>query len=164
MKSLEKVPGVSAVVKNSDNRYFLSGDQKDRIKIDYFINQENGHIFANVIFGSKAQGPPNHAHGGAISAVLDEAMGVATWLNGYPSMTIKLIVNFTNALPLHIETTVETWIDKIEDKKIKVMGKITENNRKVFAKSEGLFLIQPRKRFKEFGDIPEELFQYKHKK
>lgn len=160
-KYLEKVSGISTAVKNSDNLSFLADDQKDRIEIEYFINKKNGHVFAKVIFGRKAQGPPNHAHGGAIAAVLDEAMGVATWLNGHPSMTIKLTVEFVNALPLDIETIVETWIDKIDGKKIKVIGKIKENNGKIFAKSEGLFLKQSAKQLKKFGDVPEKLIQYK---
>lgn len=63
--------------------FFVSGDaDDDRLRVAYFRRNEDDALLATVWFGSKAEGPPHHAHGGSIAAVLDEAMGASAWICG----------------------------------------------------------------------------------
>ena len=139
------------------NKYvsaFISGAETDRIKIQYFFDAHNNHFYARVIFGKQAQGPPGHAHGGAVAAVLDEAMGGASWLNGYTAMTVKLEINYHKSLPLETECFVETWVNKSLKNKIYICGKIVSAEGIVFAESTGLFIEKSIAHFKSMGEIP----------
>ena len=48
--------------------------------IHYFRTGPDRSLRAKVLFGPGTQGPPGHAHGGSMAAVLDEAMGGAAWM------------------------------------------------------------------------------------
>jgi len=138
---------------------FVSTDSAGRIKIQYYFNNASGHFYARVYFGKKAQGPPGHVHGGAVSSVLDEAMGAAAWMNGYTAMTAKLEINFFKALKLGEEFFVEAWVEKPYDNKIELKGKIISNNNKVFAESTGLFILKSKDYFLAMGEMPQEMFK-----
>lgn len=138
---------------------FVSGDQQDRIKVEYYFNRENGHFYAKVIFGNGTEGPPNHAHGGAIASVLDEAMGAVAWLNSYPTMTVRLTVDFLKPIKLESEVLVETWVDLLSGKKVLVKGKMTGAYKTLYAKSEGIFIIQTKERFQEMGNLPDDFIK-----
>jgi hypothetical protein len=61
---------------------FVSGDQTgNRFRMSYFRNQDQD-LVARVWFGPVTEGPPGHAHGGSIAAVLDEVLGLAAWAAG----------------------------------------------------------------------------------
>lgn len=61
------------------NRQFLQGHPD--LRLAYYRNlekDERGHhvLLGRAFFGSAGcEGPPGHAHGGSMAAVLDEAMG-----------------------------------------------------------------------------------------
>lgn len=134
---------------------FVSGTETDRIKIQYYFNKETSRFYGRVLFGEKAQGPPGHAHGGAVAAVLDEAMGGASWLNGYKTMTAQLEINYFKALPLGTECYIETRVEKKVKNKIHICGKIVSKEGTVFAESRGLFIEKSFAHFKSMGNIPD---------
>ncbi|MDW7679168.1 MAG: PaaI family thioesterase [bacterium] len=140
-------------------RSFVSGDQQDSIKVEYYFNRENSHFYAKVLFGNGAEGPPNHAHGGAIASVFDEAMGAVAWLNSFPAMTVRLAVDFHKPVKLESEVLVETWVDQLSGKKVWVKGKMTGIDKTVYAESEGVFVMQTKERFQEMGDLPDDFFE-----
>ena len=78
-------------------RSFVTTESKDRIESTYYFDDVENIFYAEITFGELAQGPPHHAHGGAISSVLDEAMGAAAWLNNFKVVTAKLEVEFFEA-------------------------------------------------------------------
>jgi acyl-coenzyme A thioesterase PaaI-like protein len=77
-------------------RSFVSGDaaSADRTRVQYFRNPENNHLHASVWFGPHTEGPPESVHGGAIAAVLDEAMGAVCWMNGHPVVGARITINY----------------------------------------------------------------------
>ncbi len=137
---------------------FVSDAEVDRIKIKYYFDKGSHRFYARVVFGRKAQGPPGHAHGGAVAAVLDEAMGGVSWLNGYTAMTAKLEIDYHNALPLESENYVEAWVENVLKNKIQIYGKIVSKEGTVFAESKGLFIEKSIAHFKSMGKIPETFF------
>lgn len=140
-------------------RSFVSDGEEERIKIDYFFIPEDGRISAAVIFGPLAQGPPNHAHGGATASVLDESMGAVAWLNGFPVMTVRITIDFLKAVKLNTEMNVTAWIDRTEENKVWLKSKITDQKGTVFVKAKGLFLKLPKEKFQQMGSIPDEFFE-----
>lgn len=142
---------------------FVSGDpDSGRLRIAYFIHEEEQRLYAKAWFGKGAQGPPGYAHGGSISAVLDEAMGIAAWIDGHPALAASLNVQFKKSVPLGTDCTVCTWVEETDGRKITVRGRImhpvTEED---FAHSEGLFITQPMERFGDFGALRGEVLAAK---
>lgn len=103
---------------------FVSGDPEgERFRVRYYRDAEL-HLHARIWFGPETEGPPGHAHGGSVAAVMDEALGLAAWAAGYPIVVGNLNVSFRNLLPLQKVVTVESRVISAEGRKIMVHGKI----------------------------------------
>jgi acyl-coenzyme A thioesterase PaaI-like protein len=137
---------------------FVSGEQQDRIKVEYYFNHKNGHFYAKVFFGDNVQGPPNHVHGGAIASVLDEAMGGAAWMSGYPAVTIQLKVSFHESIKLRSEVLIDAWVDKVKGKMVWVNSRLNKIDGILYAEAVGTFFLLSKEQFKEMGNIPDEFF------
>ena len=131
---------------------FVGGDNSSkRLMVKYFIRKSDKRFFAKVFFGKLAQGPPSHAHGGSMAAVLDEAMGLAAWAANYSAVAAKITIEYVAMLPLNTVTIVETWVDKTEGRKIWMKGEIKNEEGKVFSKGEGLYVSLPIEKFGNEG-------------
>ena len=64
------------------------------------------------------QGAPGLAHGGVISAAVDEGMGYLLWLVGGPAVTARLEVDFRRPVPVGSRLEMDARIDRQEDRKI----------------------------------------------
>lgn len=64
------------------------------------------------------QGAPGLAHGGVISAAVDEGMGYLLWLVGAPAVTARLEVDFRRPVPVGSQLELEARIDDRSDRKI----------------------------------------------
>ena len=123
---------------------FVSGDPEgERFRVRYYRDGEK-HLHARIWFGPETEGPPGHAHGGSVAAVMDEALGLAAWAAGYPIVVGNLNVSFRNLLPLQKVVTVESRVISAEGRKIMVHGKIFcgETN---YAEAECLCITIPGK-------------------
>lgn len=128
---------------------FVDGDpQGNRLRIRQFVRESDSRYFAKVWFGPDAEGPPNHAHGGSMAAILDHAMGVGAWASGHPVVAAKIIIDFRRKLPLGLVVTAEAWVDGTEGKKVHTAGRLYANNPdEPFATGEGLFVRQKMEAF-----------------
>lgn len=103
---------------------FVSGDPDgNRFRARYYRDAES-HLHARIWFGPETEGPPGHAHGGSIAAVMDEALGLAAWAAGYPIVVGNLNVSFKSMLPLQKVVTVESRVVSAEGRKVMVHGRI----------------------------------------
>jgi len=141
-----------------DKPSFVIGDlSKDRLAVKYFIRKSDKRFFGKVYFGQEAQGPPDHAHGGSMAAVLDEAMGFAAWISGQTVVAAKITVEYFKMLPTGSVVTVEAWVESVKGRKVTTKGKIYAGE-KVFSSSEGLFINIPAEKF---GDASHYLYKVK---
>src|SRR5512145_1574903 len=105
-----------------DSLRFVSGDPTgERFRVRYYRDHE-AQLIARIWFGPETEGPPGHAHGGSIAAVLDEVLGLAAWAAGYAIVVGNLNVSFRNLLPLLQVVTVETRVVSAQGRKIMVHG------------------------------------------
>lgn len=103
---------------------FVSGDQTgNRFRMQYFRDGER-HLVARVWFGPVTEGPPGHAHGGSIAAVLDEVLGLAAWAAGHQVVVGNLSINFRNLLPIQTVVQVNTRLVSVQGRKITVHGEV----------------------------------------
>ena len=126
-------------------RSFVSGAAAatDRTRVDYFRDPHNDHLHAKVWFGPHTEGPPESVHGGAIAAVLDEAMGAVCWMNGHPVVGARITINYRHMTPLGFSGHVESWIEQIERRKIFIKSRLSDVNGRVHADGEALFIELP---------------------
>ncbi len=117
-------------------RFVSAEPEGNRYRVRYFKNPA-GELRARVWFGPETEGPPGHAHGGAMAAVLDEVLGLAAWTAGYPVVVGNLNVSFRNPLPLGEVVTVASQVTTVEGRKITVLGRICAGEL-VFAEAECL--------------------------
>lgn len=133
-------------------RSFVSGHAEgEAIRIHYFLRESDKALTAKVWFGWDAEGPPGHAHGGSMAAVLDECMGFCCWVNGHPVVAATITINFRKSLPLHHVYLAEAKITGLDGTKVYAEGKILDPaSGTVFSDGTGLFIIQPLERFGKF--------------
>ena len=120
---------------------FVSGDRTgDRFRMKYFRDQDK-NLVARVWFGPVTEGPPDHAHGGSIAAVLDEVLGLAAWADGNNVVVGNLNVNFRQLLPILKVVQVKTKIISVKGRKIMVHGEVCSLDGTTYATGECLCII-----------------------
>ena len=120
---------------------FVSGSAaRDRTRVEYFRKADSDHLYACVWFGPTSEGPPDSVHGGAIAAVLDEAMGAVCWMNQHPVVGARITINYRHMVPLGFSGRVESWIDHIERRKCFITSRLSDEAGKIYAEGEGLFI------------------------
>lgn len=129
---------------------FVSSDAPgDRLRVAYFESKTPPRLVGRAWFGPGAEGPPGHAHGGSIAAVLDEAMGAAVWLEGRVVVAVRLLTEFRRMLPLGTDGRLEAWVTGGERRKIEARGRLTGDDGTLYAEAEGLFVEVDRTRFRD---------------
>lgn len=123
---------------------FVSGEPDgNRYRVCYYRDRQE-RLRARIWFGPETEGPPGHAHGGSMAAVLDEVLGLAAWAAGYPVVVGNLNVSFRNLLPLEQVVTVESAVLSAEGRKVMVHGRICDGET-VFAEAQCLCITIPDK-------------------
>jgi acyl-coenzyme A thioesterase PaaI-like protein len=134
---------------------FVTGNQsEDRIKIRYFYDEDEKAVWAHVRFGFYAQGPPGHAHGGSVAAVLDEAMGLTAWQSDLSVVAAELSVRFRSPTPLYEEHVIHAWLDEVDGPMARIRSTIASASdpEKVFAQGKGRFVDIGREKFQELAN------------
>jgi acyl-coenzyme A thioesterase PaaI-like protein len=117
---------------------FVSGDQTgNRFRMNYFRDTEQ-NLVARVWFGPVTEGPPEHAHGGSIAAVLDEVLGLAAWAAGHRIVVGNLNISFRQLLPIKTVVQVNTRIVSVQGRKVMVHGDVVSPDGTLYASGEAL--------------------------
>lgn len=121
---------------------FVCGtDNPHSIGLTWFL--ENGVLTSEFTLNEAQQGPPNHAHGGASAAILDEAMGLVVWAAGHKVAAVNLNINYHKPLPLNQKIIVEARIAKIEERKIISEGEIRLPDSTISVSGSGIYVPAP---------------------
>ncbi len=150
LESYQPDPGWEELIAGDSFGYqpmFVSGDPlSDRIRVRYFVHSEDHRLMGKVWFGPGSQGPPGHAHGGSISALLDEAMGFAAWVAGNMVLAAKLTINFRAMVPVDSVASCEAWIENIDGRKITTRSRLFSADGTTCSDGTALFLkLSPEK-------------------
>lgn len=121
-------------------RSFISGTDSPLFVIEHRIGTTNPHVLlSRVTFKPKAEGPPNHVHGGASAALIDESMGIAVWHNQFVCLTQNLDLTYLRALPLTTVAYMWNEISKISEKTIEVHCTIFDEKKTPYVSAQGVF-------------------------
>lgn len=141
MKTINQIESMTPFDMHLFTESFVSGAQQNNIEIQYFKDSKDDQSFyARVRFLEGAQGRPGIVHGGAIAAVFDECMGAITLNNNQPAYTASLKIDYISPLTVEAIFYVESHLLKTEKRKTFITGQIFDENQKLFAKSEGLYI------------------------
>lgn len=122
-------------------RPFVSADpDPERFRVRYYTDPL-GNLAARAWFGPHCEGPPGHAHGGSVAAVLDEAMGGNCWVQGHAVLAGTLTIKYRRPLPLGSVVTVRTAVDRVEGRKVFAVGRLLDASGAVVAEGEGTFIV-----------------------
>ena len=119
-------------------RSFVSSDDGDRIRVRYYAGA--GRTWARAWFGPGAEGPPGHAHGGALAALLDEAMGMAALAAGRVVVAGRIEVDFRDMVPLGEVVTAEVALGEAVGKKTPVRAVLHGPDGEPACEATGLFV------------------------
>lgn len=120
---------------------FVSGDPEgDRLRLKYYHDPDENRIIAQTWFGPRAEGPPKHAHGGSMAAVLDEVMGVAGLFAGHTVVAGTVSFNFLKMIPLGSVASAIAWVETVDGKKVHTRGELVGADGTRYADSKGLFV------------------------
>lgn len=134
------------------HRGYVSGEPEGRrLRVQYFLRDSDKALVGKAWFGPGTQGPPGHAHGGSMAALLDEVMGAAAWMAGHQVLAAGIKVDFRAMLPLLTVVRLEGLVMEVNGRKVSMQGRLMDEAGKVFAESEGTFLKFTRRQFDGFG-------------
>lgn len=124
-------------------RCFVEHARSCRLSVRYFQRAQDGGLLARALFGPGAEGAPGQAHGGSISATLDEALGAAAWWKGYAVITLRLTVRYRRPVPLGTEAVIEPEVYRADQRRVFVRGALTGTDGRAYAEAEGVFMRLP---------------------
>ena len=123
--------------------FVSGGPSTHRLRVAYFRREGDKRLVGRAWFGPDTQGPPGHAHGGAVSAVMDEALGAAAWAEGHHIVVARLCVDFRAMVPLGTDAAFEAWVETVEGRKVTTRGRLTAPDGSVLAEGEALCVGLP---------------------
>lgn len=123
---------------------FVCGhDNPHSIGLTWYVD-DDGIMTSEFTLNEAQQGPPNHAHGGASAAILDEAMGLVVWAAGHKVAAVNIEVNYHKPLPLHKPLTLEAKITQMDERKIFSVGEIRLADSTVAVSGRGIYVVAPK--------------------
>src|SRR5512142_271164 len=121
-------------------RSFISGDGLPRVSADYRFCAAERKVRGIVEFGTRAEGMPGFVHGGAISGVFDEALGLLSWYLGVPVVTRELVVRYRTFIPVCCSVQIEGELRAPEDWFVNGSGVLKSADRTVHASAQASFV------------------------
>jgi acyl-coenzyme A thioesterase PaaI-like protein len=118
-------------------------------------DHEDKVIRGEVTFGNAYEGAPGCAHGGYVSAIFDEALGMACIFSDAPGMTGTLTIRYRKPTPIHVPLRIEARIDGVDGRKIHASGELWAGEVMV-AESSGVFISIDRGKFEQLRQAQRE--------
>lgn len=107
------------------------------------FSADHGLVIVTLTVGAQMEGPRGYAHGGALAALVDEAMGAAGWLAGYRCLTVHLETDFRRPVALGTAIRVRAWVERSEARKVMARGEILLPDETVAVEGSGIFALAP---------------------
>ncbi|HVA43866.1 MAG TPA: hypothetical protein VNF50_10315 [Acidimicrobiales bacterium] len=109
---------------------------------DLHLRTDGEAVVGRVYCGPAYMGPPGLVHGGVVSAILDQVLGMGAVVAGSPGFTGTLTIRYRQGTPIATELGLEARLLSVEGRRVKVWGAITVGGQ-ITAEAEGVF-IRPR--------------------
>ncbi|MDG2111926.1 MAG: hotdog domain-containing protein, partial [Actinomycetota bacterium] len=120
-------------------RHSLIGGTANPFGVDATYVRDGEEVVAHVALGAAFEGPPGRAHGGVVSAVVDETMTALITQLGRPAFTTGLELSYLSASPLHAPLEFRaSLVEKVKNRlTITCVGRSGEHD---FVEATGTFV------------------------
>ncbi len=126
-------------------------DNPEGLRLKFHLDETGRRFVARFRLPRRFTGPPAHAHGGVIAAILDEAMGKINKLRSVVAMTKEMRVEYVKPVPLHRSLIAEAWEISVHGRQHVNAAEIRNEHGEVLARSTGTFIvIDPEKMFAHY--------------
>ncbi len=126
-------------------------DNPEGLRLKFQLDAEGKRFIARFRLSRRFTGPPAHAHGGVIAAILDEAMGKVNKLRAVVAMTREMRIEYLKPVPLHRPLRAEAWEVRVHGRQHVNSAEIRNERGEVLARSTATFVaIDPRKMFARY--------------
>lgn len=120
--------GPEAISPPSDGEAFA--DSLDRpvsgsgnpFSIPMEMYRDGDAVVSTVTLDAGFEGAPGRSHGGFVSAIFDDLLGSLPMLQNKIAFTGSLTINYVAPSPVFEPVTYRGWVDRVERKKIFVVG------------------------------------------
>ena len=116
-------------------------DNPGGLRADLYL--DGNVIRCPFIFRRAQHGPPGHAHGGSIAALLDELMGAASWIRRSNAVAAHLDFDYRRPTPLDVEVMASAWARSDGNRSLKVASEIRLPDGTLAAQGSGVFVVAP---------------------
>ena len=125
----------------SKNYCFGCGkDNPQGMRLKFVYDEAGKRFVANFRLARRFTGPPRHAHGGVIAAILDEAMSKPSKLRGVLAPTSELNVRYLKLVPLGAKLTAAGWEVRVRGREHLRAAEIRNARGEVLASGRGKFI------------------------
>ncbi len=114
-------------------------DNPDGMRLKFAYREEGKRFVANFRLGRRFTGPPRHAHGGIIAAILDEAMSKPSRLRNVLAPTVELIVRYHKPVPLGEKLIAAGWEVRVRGRQHLRAAEIRNQRGELLASGRGKF-------------------------
>ena len=125
-----------------DRCFGCGRDHPTGLHIQMFEADGELHVQGSFTVTEHHQGAPGLAHGGVISAAVDEGMGYLLWLVQSPAVTARLEIDYRRPVPVGSRLALDGRVERIEGRKIyasmqgRVDGELAVEARALYLKVE----------------------------
>jgi acyl-coenzyme A thioesterase PaaI-like protein len=107
------------------------------------MERDGERVRGSVTLDRRHEGAPGYAHGGAVSTILDDALGMLLLVLRRPAVTARLEVDFRRPAYIGRPFDVEAWVDEVDGRKLWMRAEMREGGELVAA-ARSLFLeVEP---------------------
>ncbi len=114
-------------------------DNPDGMRLKFVYDEEGNRFIAHFRLGRRFTGPPRHAHGGIIAAILDEAMSKPSRLRNVLAPTVELTIRYHQPVPLGAKLTALGWEVRVRGRKHLRAAEIRNERGELLASGRGTF-------------------------
>lgn len=126
-------------------------DNPEGMRLKFFHDTARNRFVAHFRLARRFTGPPKHAHGGVIAAILDEAMSKPSKPRGVLAPTIELKVQYVKPVPLGTKLTAAGWEVRVRGREHLRAAEIRNAEGELLASGRGKFLaIDPERMMKKY--------------
>jgi len=111
-------------------------------------------VTGNFTVTEHHQGAPGLAHGGLLSAAIDEVLGSLNWLLGEPVVTAALTMQFLRPVPVGSILHIEAQVTGVVRRKVytAAVGRLSDAKGAIAVAASALFVQVPIEHFMKFGN------------
>ena len=146
------VPGHHVQKRQFGNKCFGCGPENELgLRLKFVLDEERQRFVCKFRLKGQFVGPPEHAHGGIIATILDEAMGKVNKLHNVVCLTSTMEVTYLKPVPLHKPLVTEGWEQRVRGREHYRSAEIRNKEGEVLAVSKGKFIeIDPHRMFAKY--------------